>query len=194
MATPSFPKPVLVICAIISRYDQAHEWACEKLARAFGSIALRSTAFDHAETTYYQSTMGSNLKKAFVAFEELADSSNLADWKRRTNLLEVDYASLGLHPESRPLNLDSGYITEAKLVLATTKDRDHRLYLRDGIFAEVTLHYQARAWKSHSWTYPDYQRADFQAFFTQCREYLRTTAKTQGSPNRIPPSRLESPD
>jgi hypothetical protein len=45
-------------------------------------------------------------------------------------------------PEPRPLNLDPGYLTEAKLVLATTKDRNHRLYLDRGIFAEVTLCYQ----------------------------------------------------
>jgi hypothetical protein len=65
-------------------------------------------------------------------------------------------------------------LTEAKLVLATTKDRDHRLYLGRGIFAEVTLYYQRTAgWQTREWTYPDYRSAAYQAFFQQCRDYLR---------------------
>lgn len=79
--------------------------------------------------------------------------------------------------ESRPLNIDPGYISEAKLVLATTKDRDHRIYLSGGIFAEVTLHFRAKQWTSSRWTYPDYQREDFQAFFTKCRNLLRERIK-----------------
>ena len=78
----------------------------------------------------------------------------------------------GRHAEPRPLNLDPGYITPAKLVLASTKDHAHRIYLRDGIFAEVTLVYRQRKWQPLEWTYPDYRRDDYQRFFTQCREWL----------------------
>jgi hypothetical protein len=77
-------------------------------------------------------------------------------------------------PESRPLNLDPGYLTEAKLVLASTKDRDHRVYLDRGIYAEVTLHYQrGRGWQPRPWTYPDYRSEPYLQFFTRCRQYLR---------------------
>lgn len=187
MATPCEPKPVLFLCALISRYDDAYNWGCSALENALekqcGKIALRSEAFEHRETTYYESTMGPDLKKWFVVFAGRADSARLADWKLATNALEAEYAALGRHAEPRPLNLDPGYVTEAKLVLATTKDRDHRIYLRDGIFAEVTLHYQAGQWRKHPWTYPDYQRPDFHAFFTRCREYLRSLDRMPPSPN-----------
>lgn len=79
---------------------------------------------------------------------------------------------LGRHAESRPLNLDPGYLTPAKLVLASTKDHAHRIYLRDGIFAEVTLVYRKGKWQPLEWTYPDYRRDDYQQFFTRCRERL----------------------
>ena len=72
----------------------------------------------------------------------------------------------------RPLNLDPGYITPAKLVLASTKDHAHRIYLRDGIYAEVTLSFRGRKWQPLEWTYPDYRRDDYQRFFTECREWL----------------------
>lgn len=76
-------------------------------------------------------------------------------------------------PVARPLNLDPGYLTEAKLVLASTKDHAHRIYLSQGIYAEVTLSFRRGHWRHHDWTYPDYRRADYHAFFTQCRDYFR---------------------
>jgi hypothetical protein len=117
--------------------------------------------------------MGADLVKTFFAFERLFDPADLATFKLASGQWERDYQQLGRHSEQRPLNLDPGYLTEAKLVLATTKDRDHRIYLRNGIYAEVTLHFQRGAWLSRPWTYPDYQRADYHAFFLRCREYLR---------------------
>ena len=38
--------------------------------------------------------------------------------------------------------------------------------------AEVTLSFRKGAWRSYQWTYPDYQRTDFQHFFTCCREQV----------------------
>ncbi len=59
-------------------------------------------------------------------------------------------------------------------MLASTKDHAHRIYLRcAGIFAEVTLHYQKRAWRHHEWTFPDYRREDYQEFFTRARDLVR---------------------
>ena len=166
-------RPVLLILAAFSRYDKALDWARRTAEAAWGSIALESERFAHRETSYYDATMGTDLRKTFFAFERSLDPAELAVRKLASNQWETDYAALGLHPEPRPLNLDPGYLTEAKLVLATTKDRDHRLYLSQGIYAEVTLHFQRGAWQSRPWTYPDYQRADYHAFFLRCREYLR---------------------
>ena len=61
----------------------------------------------------------------------------------------------------------------AKLVLASTKDHAHRLYLAQGIYAEVTLYYKDRQWQHRDWTFPDYRREDYQQFFSACRELLR---------------------
>jgi hypothetical protein len=86
-------------------------------------------------------------------------------------------------PETRPLNLDPGYVSEAKLVLATTKDRDHRLYLQRGIYAEVTLHYYHRKWTPRDWTYPDYRSDEYHLFLDKCRDYLRQRLR-QASTNQ----------
>jgi len=166
------PAPVFLIIAATSRHSAALTWARERSAEAYGPISLVSEAFDFAETDYYTASMGADLKKQFLAFERPVDPAMLAGIKHTTNKWEAEYAALGHHAEPRPLNLDPGYITSAKLVLASTKDHAHRIYLRDGIYAEVTLAYRQRHWQPLEWTYPDYRRADYQAFFTQCRNWL----------------------
>jgi hypothetical protein len=165
--------PTLRLLAAFSRHLDALDWARQAAAAAWGPLALESERFEHRETNYYDATMGTGLKKCFFAFETLADPAELAEWKLTSNQWEREYQQLGKHSELRPLNLDPGYLTEAKLVLATTKDRDHRIYLRDGIFAEVTLHFHHGKWEARPWTYPDYQRADYHEFFLRCREVLR---------------------
>jgi len=166
-------RPVLLILAAFSRHREALEWAKTTAEDAWGTVALQSGLFDHCETRYYEPTMGSELKKTFFAFESLLDPAELVDCKETTNQWEIDYQQLARHPEPRPLNLDPGYLTEAKLILASTKDRDHRIYLDHGIYAENTLFFHRGAWQPRPWTYPDYQRADYHQFFGRCREILR---------------------
>jgi hypothetical protein len=166
-------RPVLLICAVISRYDEAFDWSLERFRETWGESCLVSPRFDFVETTFYQATMGGELKKQFFAFDRLIDPTELPNAKLQSNQWEIQYARARQHAELRPLNLDPGYLTEAKLVLATTKDRDHRIYLDQGIFAEVTLHFHKGQWCNRPWTYPDYQRADFQAFFSEARNWLR---------------------
>lgn len=165
--------PVLLILAAFSRHESALSWASEKAASAWGPVVLTSPAFVFTETDYYTAAMGGDLKKQFFAFQQPVDPEQLVDFKLQTNQWEAEYAKLGLHQEPRPLNLDPGYITLAKLVLASTKDHAHRIYLGRGIYAEITLFYRAGGWQPATWTYPDYRRADFQQFFTECRECLK---------------------
>jgi hypothetical protein len=167
------PSPVLLILAAFSRHGAAFDWARAQAEAAWGPVALESQRFPFDATDYYEASMGPGISKVFYAFERLIDPERLAELKLLTNAWEADYAGKGGHAETRPLNLDPGYLTPAKLVLASTKDHAHRMYLSRGIYAEVTLFYKHRQWQAREWTFPDYQRADYQQFFSQCREYLR---------------------
>ena len=168
------PQPVLLIVAVCSRYDQAFDWSLEKLSAEYGKPALVSERFQFDQTDYYTASMGTDLRKQFVTFENLIDPANISQIKIRSNELEDDYRSNFDHPEERPLNLDPGYITESKLILASTKNHAHRIYLKDGIFAEITLFFHKKKWQKHPWTYPDYQQPEFHAFFSDCRQFLRS--------------------
>ena len=167
------PSPVLLILAAFSRHGEALDWARERAESAWGPVALASERFAFDATDYYEASMGPGIHKGFFAFERLIDPAQIVERKLETNAWETEYAGRGDHVEPRPLNLDPGYLTLSKLVLASTKDHAHRLYLSRGIFAEVTLFYKHRSWQPRDWTFPDYQRADYHQFFTACRDYLR---------------------
>ena len=174
MGTVEPHYPVMLVLAAFSRHGEALQWTRQRSARQFGDIAFSSEVFAFEDTSYYETEMGKGLQKVLFAYENLIDPACLADVKHQTNRWEAEYRDDSAWPESRPLNLDPGYVTEAKLVLATTKDRDHRIYLERGIYAEVTLFYQrGRGWKAREWTYPDYRSDAYHSFFTRCRNHLR---------------------
>lgn len=173
MGQPSPHPPAMLILAAFSRYDAALDWARQRAVAAWGPIARESSRFAFAETDYYAPTMGADLDKVFFAFQRPIDPANLVEIKLETNRWEEAYAATAKHPEPRPLNLDPGYLTPAKLVLASTKDYAHRIYLSGGIYAEITLQYKHRCWLPHEYTFPDYRRPDYHRFFSECRELVR---------------------
>jgi hypothetical protein len=173
MAQPTLPAPALLILAAFSRHDGALDWSRRRAIEAFGPPLMESPPFAFDDTSFYRSTMGSQLKKIFFAFDNRFNLDNMAQVKLMTNRWEEDYAEANEHVEPRPLNLDPGYLHVGKLVLASTKGHAHRIYLCKGIHAEVTLVYRHGRWQAAGqWTFEDYRRDDYHRFFTQCREYL----------------------
>jgi hypothetical protein len=173
MADPRAQPPVLLVVAAFSRHEAAIAWGREQLARTFGPVGLASDVFAFNQTIYYEATMGADLKKQFFAFRDLVSPDSLPVIKHHTNALERELAGRYGYPEPRPLNLDPGHLSLGKFLLATTKDQAHRVYLRDGIFAEVTLRYEAGAFEPWRWTYADYRQECVRAFFQQARDYYR---------------------
>ncbi len=165
--------PTLALVAMFSRHPEAMRWGLDKLQTMLGPVALQSEDFDFSETRFYTKEMGEGLKKRLVLFEPWYDAGRLAECKLQANAWEEELGKTGQFPEVRPLNLDPGYLTLAKFVLATTKDREHRLYIRDGIYAEQTLFFAHKQWHPRPWTYPDYCRPDYHAFFHVARRYLK---------------------
>ena len=137
------------------------------LEQDLGPITFRSPAWPFTQTQYYRDEMGSNLTRSFVAFGPLREMADLAAVKHTTNRLEARWAGQG---DQRQVNLDPGYLDLAKVILATTKDYAHRLYIGAGMYAEVTLRYQRRSYQPWEWTYPDYREGPVLAFFNQLRE------------------------
>ena len=174
MAEPRTPVPALLVVAVFSRHEDAFVWSQTRLERLLGPVGLASDPFVFNQTTYYEASMGRDLRKRFLAFERLVPLDRLAEIKLQTNVLERELASAQTYAEARPLNLDPGLLVLGKFMLATTKDQAHRIYLRDGIFAEVTLRFQAGSWEPWPWTYADYREPFVREFLLAAREFYRS--------------------
>jgi Domain of unknown function (DUF4416) len=167
------PDPARLVVAAFSRHCEALDWAQDRLQHSFGPIERVSPDFDFHHTDYYASSMGTGLKKRLLVFDQLRSSDILPHAKNFTIGLESVLILNGRFPEERPLNLDPGLIQLGKFLLATTKDQSHRIYLGDGIYAEVTLRFEGKHFEPWPWTYADYREPAVHEFLDGARESLR---------------------
>lgn len=173
MGTPRLPLPVKPICGLLSADDDLLRRARQMLVRLWGPVEFETPVWPFWQTTYYEREMGKDLKRQFLAFERLVSPEALAQLKRDSNAIEQQIAEECLALEiERPVNIDPGLIDPARLILATTKDRAHRIYVGQGIYAEVTLYWTEGAWHPSAWTYPDYREPAYHEFFSRVRTRL----------------------
>ncbi|RPJ33849.1 MAG: DUF4416 family protein [Planctomycetaceae bacterium] len=177
------PKPVKLITGILAGDEGCLSAARSGLESDIGRIDLISDIWPFEQTSYYTDEIGPRILRQFVSFAQLADPGDLADIKHRTNALEQELAKSLALPVPRPVNLDPGIIEPSKLVLATTKNYSHRIYIGKQMYAEVTLVYDKGVWRPLPYTYPDYRSPQYFDFFAKVRgrllEQLRATAQEQ---------------
>ncbi|MDR2427604.1 MAG: DUF4416 family protein [Endomicrobium sp.] len=152
MSTIGKPKQVKLFCGIISADEEIKLKSFDFLKKKLGEIDLTSKVVPFDFSSYYNTEMGNNLKRFWISFEKLVLSSELASIKVFTNSIEDSFAL----DNKRRINIDPGYITPANVILATTKDYSHRIYLEKGIYGEVTTIYQKNGYIKLPWSYPDY--------------------------------------
>ena len=162
-------KPVKLICGVLYQGAPDLDGMDNELISRFGLIDLKSRPFVFNFTDYYKDEMGGNLTKQFYSFEKLIQPDRLADIKNATISIEKALSANG----RRTVNLDPGYLEESKLVLASTKNFSHRIYLRDNIWAEVTMRFIKGEFVTHPWTYPDYSQELAIEFLRQVRQTYR---------------------
>lgn len=136
------------------------------LESAFGPIESKAGPFEFTFTDYYDQEMGCRPQRLFYSFASLVDPSDLAGIKIQTNQLEQRWAVDG----ERKVNLDPGILSLSSFILATTKDRSHRIPLSRGIYGETTLIYQDKRFNPLAWTYADYRSEQFCELFRTFRE------------------------
>lgn len=163
------PERVKLIAGLIS-CDMGLFMEVKKiLAKRFGGVDFESGLLDFDSTDYYRKEMGQNLKRKFLGFKKPFDLKNISDVKIDTNLLEKRFSESG----KRKINIDPGYLNLSKVVLLSTKDYSHRIYLAKGIFAEVTLFYKDKTFNPWPWTYPDYKTKEYISIFNSIRDIYK---------------------
>jgi hypothetical protein len=178
MGTISDPDPAVLIAGIMYSDEILCDKAIAELIGRFGDIELRSESFPFDMTDYYTPEMGQDIKKKFICFHDPVEMSDLPAIKHTTNRIESEFAFEVNGKIHRQVNIDPGYVTLAKLVLASTKDYSHRIYLAQGIYGETTLRYIRDTFTSIDTTYPDYRTPLAIGFFNSVRDYLKRSKGT----------------
>ena len=165
MGQAKTPKRVKLIASVFAADERRLQQTESLLIGEYGPVDYRGELLPFTHTDYYTAEFGAPVVRLIVAFERLMDPAGLPTIKRQTNELEW-IGSVGGH---RCVNIDPGYVSLSKLVLATTKDHAHRIYLRDGIYAEVTLRYEGGTFRPWPWTYRDYASPSYIAILNLIR-------------------------
>lgn len=165
------PAPVKLFVGMLSQDIALFDELSAKLTDSYGITDLESPVWPWEHSQYYQEEMGSSLKRKFIFFERLIDPGIIAEIKLKTDMLEKQYLN---EQGGRKINLDPGYLDASKLVLVSTKNFSHRIYLSNGIYGEATLIYSGGDFQPLPYTFPDYQTEDYLQTFRKARELYKT--------------------
>ena len=166
MSKPVFPEPVKLISSIFSGNRSILNKTITILSEEFGELDYISALMPFEYTDYYAKESGTSLVRRFISFENLVSPDTLPGIKLFTNKVEEKFTRDG----DRLVNIDPGYISRAHLVLATGKAYTHRPYIRDGIYADLTLIFVKHTFRCLEWTYPDYSDKSMIMMFNNIRE------------------------
>jgi hypothetical protein len=176
MGTVRKVEPVKLIVSLLGGEIELLAAALDDLTRRFGTVDFESELLPFDHTDYYAAEFGPGLQRRIAAFEQLLSPAELPAIKLLTNDLEWALAEEG----KRRINIDPGYVSLGKLVLASTKDHAHRLYLGQGIYGEITLTYQRGRFRPCPWTYPDYGSDRYCTMFDGIRARYRAQLRERG--------------
>jgi hypothetical protein len=174
------PLPVKLFFGMLTPEPALFDVCIKLLNSEYGCLDYQSEMWPWDKTDYYRMEMGAGILRKFIFCERLIDPALLPAIKQFTNNLENTFALPGTDSIRRRINIDPGYLTEAKVVLATTKDFSHRIYIGSAIYAEVTLRYSLRErnYVPMDYTYPDYRSEEYVMMFNNARELLRKSLHT----------------
>ncbi len=147
------------------------------LEKEFGNVVYQSIELPFDYTDYYETEMGTELKRMIVAFERLVPRDFMPEAKIKSNGIEDVFLKDG----KRCINIDPGILSLENVCLATTKPYSHRIYLSQGIWAEVTLIYKGDTYSGLEWTYPDYASEELRKVFKEIRNIYKGGLKCQAA-------------
>ncbi|MBI4040380.1 MAG: DUF4416 family protein [Deltaproteobacteria bacterium] len=165
------PKPVKFFLSFLYPTGFSYDAFLGQASEKWGPHDLFYADLSFHHTTYYEAEMGKNLLRGIVGFKKMMGRETLKEMKQWAMTCEQRFQKSN---GSRVINIDPGYVNDAQLVLATRKNFSHRIYLGEGIFADLTLFYKNGAFQSLPWTYPDYAEQPLKGMIDEMRkDYLR---------------------
>ncbi|MGB9561599.1 MAG: DUF4416 family protein [bacterium] len=168
-------KKVKLFTGIIVRNNpELIKMVKDALEKTFSEIILESRIIPFNYTNYYQKEMGKELLRFWAGYKKPILPDELPDIKKKAVELEKGFCD---EKGNRQVNIDPGYLELSKIVLSSTKDYSHRIYLRDGVYAELEYQFLKGKYEPVSWTYPDYRDTPAIEFFHNLRRIFKEELK-----------------
>ncbi len=164
------PPTAALFAGLLAGNEALLDSALSALEAEWGPVALRSPPRPWNESDYYEAEMGKGLLRQFLVFDAPVGVDRLPALKLRAIALEQTFVPGGAVP--RPVNIDPGLLGEHNLTLASTKRAGHRVWIGDGIWAEITLVFRAGAFQPLPWTYSDFRRSETLEFLAAARKQM----------------------
>lgn len=140
----------------------------KNLESLFGPEIYQTENFPFTHTDYYNSKMYPPLHKYFAAYNIIESPANLAIYKR----ILVDIEKTCSKDNRRFVNIDIGYLALEKIVVASTKNFSHRIYIGKGVYGDLQFLRLKNKYKPMDWTFPDYKQNFVLQFFEKVRNFL----------------------
>ncbi len=160
-------RSLLVIGLLFPDSEEIKNILYKEISDNFGIISEKTDIKDFP-SNYYNNELGEGVKRQWLLMEKIVSREQMADIKLKAIEIEDKYRKNG----KRIFNIDPGFLTLSSFFLPTTKDYSHRIYLKDGIFAEITLIYKQEKFQILPWTYRDYQWEYTHEIFSNWRKKL----------------------
>jgi hypothetical protein len=173
MGRPTSPSPVKLFVVSLHREASILEGAIHQFKAEWGETDFESEDFVFDETDYYEPEMGSGLHRRFYSFAQLISPDRIVEAKLHCNRIE-DQSLRGGH---RQVNLDAGYLDTYKLILASAKFGGQKIYLREGIYADMTLTMYKGKWESFVWGFPDFKSGKYDKVLKTIRDLYKTQSR-----------------
>ena len=174
MAKPQGADPVKLFVASLWKDPDSLQSAMEYLHSRWGETDFVGSNYPFDMTDYYEPEMGGELKRRLVSFRELAPPDCLTSAKHACNDIEDRLAG----EKGRRVNLDIGYLDHSKVVLASFKGAGQKIYLTDGVWADMVARYRGGRYYPFEWTFPDFRDGRYDRELVQIRQiYLSQLRK-----------------
>ena len=166
--------PGKALIGVLFQKDEIYQQFLRHLETIEVEIELESEIYKFDSTDYYQEEMGSGLYRSFLSLKVRYPVEQSVSLKNETNLWEIEWKEAG----KRTLNLDPGYLDLHKVVLLSGKEGPQKIYLGDGIWADLNLIRKAGRFEALPWTFPDLRESRYHSFFEGVRENLKLDLKS----------------
>ena len=113
--------------------------------------------------------MGDGLKRRFLSVRGIYRLESSADWKLRMVEIENQLSLDG----KRRINLDPGFLDLHRVVLLSGKEGPQKIYMRNGVWADLVLLKDKGGYRDLAWTFPDLRDGRYNDFFLQVRSEFK---------------------